>query len=132
MKVEQHHQRVVSLMTAVDGLSSVDAEIHFDAALELSVHAMTHCFNILLHNSGIRGIDADQIHSDMPSDLRSELSADQTKYLNALTQIETLRMLYVRGNCIWSPERFIELENIHQLFFSALNIILPNGALNEN
>lgn len=112
MIVKRHRQRASNLIEAVGIMASVDAALHFEAAVELAVHAATHCFNILLHESDVTNENSDQIHSDMPSEIGNKLSSDLKWYFDALVEIEFLRMAYVRGNKAQSSvaeKRFIQI-----------------------
>lgn len=116
MTEDEHRSRAMRLMTSAEDLASVDSEDHFEARIELYVHAMTHCFNIILHKSGIRSPSQDQLHSDMPSDLHLEVLNLDLEYLEALRELELLRTLCVRGNVPYSADLSQKLKTIGDLF----------------
>jgi hypothetical protein len=101
MNAEQHRIKAERIQRSVRRCGPEDWEMRIEAAML----AGTHWANYALHRSGVSGDDEDVVHTSMlvVNTLR-KYSIVEGELLAALTEIEELRPLHVRGDVRGGPE----------------------------
>jgi hypothetical protein len=95
MKTENHQLKAESIETSLSFLGEDDWEMKIEAAML----AGTHWANYALHRSGVTSDSEDIIHNSMLAvSMLRKYSLAEGELLDALTEIEELRPLYVRGD----------------------------------
>lgn len=95
MRVDMHRARALRIERSL----SVCAPDDYEMLIEGAMLAGTDWVNFALHMRGVTAMEADVIHSYMltVNDLRKYRVVDAVM-MDAITEIEDIRPLYVRGN----------------------------------
>jgi hypothetical protein len=95
MKAENHRRKAENIENSLKLLREDDWEMKIEAAML----AGTHWANYALHRSGLSSDSEDIVHNSMlVVNMLRKYSLAEGELLDALTEIEELRPLYVRGD----------------------------------